>query len=203
MRAGFLLALAAPAVVTAAWFQLTDVPREVASRPPPEAALPLIGPAPRFTLTSQDGAQVSLDDFRGKVVAVTFIYTLCTATCPMLTPMLVMVQDQLGSDFGSKIVFVSVTLDPERDTPELLRLYAQAYGANPSGWAFLTGSPEAIRDLTGRYGVFAAKDASGNIDHSSLTSIVDQRGILRVQYAGVRFDPQEFRHDLLSVAKEH
>jgi protein SCO1/2 len=203
MRAGFVLALAAGAVLTAAWIRLTDMPRETASQAAPEPALPRIAPAPRFTLTSQDGAEVSLEDFRGKVVAVTFIYTLCTATCPILTPMLAMVQDQLGSDFGSKIAFVSVTLDPERDTPEVLKLYAQAYGANLGGWAFLTGSPAAIRDLTGRYGVFAAKDANGNVEHSSLTSIVDQRGILRVQYAGVRFDPQEFRHDLLSVAKEH
>jgi protein SCO1/2 len=112
------------------------------------------------------------------------------------------VQDQLGNDFGEKIRFVSITVDPERDTPEVLKEYAQAFGANLAGWSFLTGAPEAIREVTRRYGVFAAKAENGSIDHTFLTSIIDQRGILRVQYLGVRFDPEEFRRDLVSLLKE-
>jgi protein SCO1/2 len=127
---------------------------------------------------------------------------MCTATCPVLTPMMSFVQDQLGSDFGAKIAFVSITVDPERDTPEVLKEYAQAFGANLAGWTFLTGTPTAIRDITLRYGVFASKNANGDVDHTFLTSIVDPRGILRVQYLGVRFDPEEFRRDLLSLLKE-
>jgi protein SCO1/2 len=111
------------------------------------------------------------------------------------------VQDQLGANFGEKIHFVSITVDPERDTPEVLKEYAQAFGANLSGWSFLTGTPDAIRDVTRRYGIFAAKTANGSIDHTFLTSIIDQRGILRVQYLGVRFDPEEFRRDLVSLLK--
>ena len=88
---------------------------------------------------------MTLADFRGKVVAVTFIFTMCTDTCPVLTPMMSFVQDRLGADFGSKIAFVSITVDPERDTPEVLKEYAQAFGANLAGWCFLTGSPSAIR----------------------------------------------------------
>ena len=167
-----------------------------------EQQLPKIAPAPGFMLTSQDGAQISLADLRGKVVAVTFIFTLCTATCPVLTPMMSLVQGQLGPDFGSKVVFASITVDPERDTPEMLKLYAQMYGADVVGWSFLTGPPPDIQDLTRRYGVFASKQANGDIEHSFLTSIVDQRGILRVQYLGVRFDPEEFRRDLLSLLRE-
>jgi protein SCO1 len=164
--------------------------------------LPTIAPAPEFRLTSQDGAQVALADLRGKVVAVTFIYTLCTNTCPVLTPMMSFVQDQLGADFGAKIAFVSITVDPERDTPEVLKQYAQAFGANLAGWFFLTGPSDVIQDVTRRYGVFALKSANGDVDHTFLTSIVDRRGILRVQYLGVRFDPNEFRHDLLSLLQE-
>jgi protein SCO1/2 len=167
-----------------------------------EQALPKIAPAPDFALTSQDGAPVKLADYRGKVVAVTFIFTLCADTCPVLTPMMSFVQDQLGSDFGEKIRFVSITIDPERDTPEVLKDYAQAFGANLKGWAFLTGAPETIREVTRRYGVFAAKNANGGVDHTFLTSIIDQRGILRVQYLGVRFDPEEFRRDLVSLLQE-
>ena len=112
------------------------------------------------------------------------------------------VQDRLGRDFGTKIAFVSITVDPERDTPEDLKMYAQAYGANLVGWSFLTGSPDVIRDVTRRYGVYAAKTETGDVDHTFLTSIIDPKGMLRVQYLGVRFDPEEFRRDLLSLVAE-
>ena len=177
-------------------------PRAAFQQSARQQSLPKIAPAPEFTLTSQDGAQVALADFRGKVVAVAFIYTLCSTTCPVLTPMMSFVQDQLGSDFGKKIAFISITVDPERDTPEVLKEYAQAFGANFAGWAFLTGAPDAIRDVARRYGVFAAKTADGDVDHTTLTSIIDPHGILRVQYIGVRFGPDEFRRDLLSLLQE-
>jgi protein SCO1 len=195
MRAAILASVVLASVLLA---QPHDAPYEASDEPP----LPEIAPAPGFTLTSQDGARSSLADFRGKVVAVTFIYTLCTNTCAVLTPMMSFVQDRLGADFGTKIAFVSITVDPERDTPAVLKEYAQAFGANLGGWAFLTSAPEAIREVTRRYGVFAAPAGNGDVDHSFLTSIVDRRGVLRVQYIGARFDPEEFRHDLLSLMKE-
>ena len=66
-----------------------------------EQVLPKIAPAPDFALTSQDRAPVKLSDYRGRVVAVTFIFTLCADTCPVLTPMMSFVQDQLGEDCNS------------------------------------------------------------------------------------------------------
>jgi len=202
MRAVLALALAILATAMLAWAALIAVPDASGPQSSEAPPLPNIGPAPAFALTSQDGLPVRLDDFRGKVVAVNFIYTLCRTACPVLTPMQVMVQDRLGKEFGRSIAFVSITLDPEHDTPELLRLYAQAYGADLGGWTFLTGSPEDIRDLAARYGIYSREDASGALDHSLLTSLIDRRGLLRVQYLGARFDPEEFRHDLLSLAKE-
>ena len=89
------------------------------------------------------------------MVAVTFIFTRCTDTCPVLTPMMSFVQDRLGSDFGTRIVFISVTVDPEHDVPDVLKEYAEAFGANTAGWFFATGDPDSIRDITRRYGVFA------------------------------------------------
>jgi protein SCO1/2 len=178
--------------------QIHDAPQQTLQQQP----LPKIALAPEFSLTSQDGSQVTLADFRGKVVAVTFIYTLCTSTCPVLTPTMSFVQDQLGPNFGTKIAFVSITVDPERDTPEVLKEYAHAFGANLAGWAFLTGTPDAIRDVTRRYGVFASTTANGDVEHTFLTSIVDPSGMLRVQYVGVSFDPDELRRDLLSLLQE-
>jgi protein SCO1/2 len=161
--------------------------------------LPIIGSAPPFALTSQDRMPVALADLRGKVVALTFIYTGCPDICPLLTQKMVDVQDALGADFGAKIAFVSISLDPERDTPEVLKDYAQFWGANLAGWSFLTGSPEAVRDVTRRYGVFFAKKEDGSVDHTQLTTLVDGDGRMRVQYLGARFDPAEFRHDLMSL----
>jgi protein SCO1/2 len=161
--------------------------------------LPVIGPAPSFTLTSQDGKPVSLAKLRGKVVAVTFIYTECPDICPMLTQKMVQVQDELGKDFGQKIAFVSISLDPDHDTPEVLNDYAQFWGAKPEGWSFLTGSLDAVRDVTRRYGVFLSKKEDGSVEHSQLTTLVDADGQMRVQYLGARFDPAEFRRDLMSL----
>ena len=164
--------------------------------------LPVIGPAPSFTLTSQDNKPVSLADFRGKVVAVTFIYTGCPDICPLLTQKMVDVQDALGALFGDKIAFVSISLDPERDTPEVLKDYAQFWGAKPEGWSFLTGSLDAVRDVTRRYGVFFAKSEDGSVEHSQLTTLIDADGQIRLQYLGARFDPEEFRRDLMSLVGE-
>jgi protein SCO1/2 len=161
--------------------------------------LPVIGPAPSFTLTSQDGKPVSLADLRGKAVAVTFIYTECPDICPMLTQKMVQVQDELGTDFGKRIAFVSISLDPEHDTPAVLKDYSQFWGAKPEGWSFLTGSLEAVRDVTRRYGVFFSKKEDGSVEHSQLTTLVDPDGQMRVQYLGARFDPEEFRRDLMSL----
>jgi protein SCO1 len=161
-----------------------------------------IGPAPEFTLTNTDGGRLSLGDLRGKVVAVTFIYATCTDTCPLLTAKMAGMQKRLGPDFGSKVRFVSITVDPERDTPQVLGQYARNHGADPVGWAFLTGTPAEIRDVGRRYGIYAKKTERGDVDHTFLTSIVDQRGTLRVQYLGVRFDPEEFLRDLRSLLRE-
>jgi protein SCO1 len=161
--------------------------------------LPVIGPAPPFSLTSQDGEPFTLAGLRGKVVAVTFIYTGCPDICPLLTQKMVQVQDELGPDFGAKIAFVSITLDPAHDTPEVLKDYAQFWGAKPDGWSFLTGPAEAVGEVTHRYGVFVSKNEDGGVDHTQLTTIVDAEGAMRVQYLGARFDPEEFRRDLLSL----
>jgi len=161
--------------------------------------LAVLGPAPDFSLISQDGAPVSLHDYSGKVLAIAFIYTYCPDVCPMLTANMAQVQQELGGNFGKTIAFVSITVDPERDTPQVLKEYADNFGADLHGWAFLTGSPAAVREVGRRYGIFAAKSANGEINHTLLTSIVDRDGKLRVQYIGARFDLEEFRSDLLSL----
>ena len=166
------------------------------------APLSKIGPAPDFTLTNQDGKPLSLGALRGKVVAVTFIFTGCGNTCPLLTAKMVSIQKSLGTDFGPKVFFAAITVDPLADTPEVLKRYANAHGADLKGWAFLTGTPAQISDVAHRYGIYYKKQPGDDIDHTFLTSVVDQNGTLRVQYLGVRFDDQEFLKDIRSLLRE-
>jgi protein SCO1/2 len=173
----------------------------LADKPGKDAGLPRIGSAPGFTLIDQDGRRFSLSDVRGRVAVVTFIFTTCSETCPLLTAKLVGVQRKLGGE-ASKVFFTAITVDPLNDTPATLKKYAQAHSADLASFAFLTGSFEQIEDIARRYAVFRKAQANGSVDHTFLTSLIDQGGTLRVQYLGTRFDPGEFTRDIQSLLKE-
>lgn len=167
-----------------------------------QGRLPVIGAAPEFALTDQAGARVALADLQGKVLAVTFIYTACTDTCPLLTAKMAMMQRKLGADFGARVRFVSITVEPEIDTPAVLKAYADKFGADQQGWSFLTGTSEEIQEVVRRYGAFAKRVKPGDVDHIFLTSLIDRKGVMRVQYLGYRFDPAEFIRDLRALLRE-
>jgi len=164
--------------------------------------LPTVGPAPAFALTDQAGKRVALADHQGKVLAVTFIYATCKDTCPILTAKMATIQRKLGADFGSKVRFASITVEPEIDTPAVLKAYAAKFGADVAGWSFLTGSSKEIEDVVRRYGAFAKRNKAGDVDHLFLTSLIDRKGMLRVQYLGYRFDPDEMHRDLRALLSE-
>jgi protein SCO1 len=168
-----------------------------------DSQLPRIGPAPSFSLTTQDNTQLKLTDLRGKIVAVTFIFTTCKDTCPVLTAKLVGVQKKLAADVSPHVAFVAISLTPKHDTPEVLKAYANAHGADLSRWSFLTGDAKQIHALAKQIGVFVkAKKSADDVDHGFLTSIIDRAGVIRVQYLGVRFEPDEMRADLQALVQE-
>lgn len=170
--------------------------------PEPEARLPVITTAPVFELTREDGTTFGSAQMAGRVTVVSFVYTSCADICPLLTQRLAAVQDDLGADFGPEVVFVSITMDPETDRPPVLARFAADMGADPKGWAFLTGDVEAIRKVAGGFGVVFARLPDGDVTHNQLTSIVDRAGKIRVQYQGSSFDTEEFRHDLRLLLDE-
>lgn len=108
-------------------------------------------------LLDQDGREVRFytDALRGKIVLISFIYTSCTDICPILMHNLTDVQASLGDRFGKDVFFVSISVDPEDDTPEELRKYAERYGAKP-GWTFLTGPKKDVDAVIRRFGEFQA-----------------------------------------------
>jgi protein SCO1/2 len=164
-------------------------------------SLPKIGPAPAFTLTDHNSRPFSLRDVRGRVAVVTFLFTSCSDTCPVLTAKLVAIQRQLGPD-KNRVHFVGITVDPLNDTPAVLKRYGQAHSADLARFSFLTGPFERIEAVTKSYAVFFKQQAGGSVDHSFLTSIVDASGNLRVQYLGWRFDAKEFLADLHALLRE-
>jgi protein SCO1 len=167
-----------------------------------QARLATIGPAPAFSLTDQSGQRVALADLRGKVLALTFIYTTCRDTCPVLTAKMASMQGRLGADFGAKVRFVSITVEPEVDTPGVLPPHEPTHGADLAGWSFLTGDSADVQEVVRRYGAFARRARAGLVDHLFLTSLIDARGVLRVQYLGTRFSADEMLSDLRSLVRE-
>jgi protein SCO1/2 len=167
-----------------------------------QSRLPIIGSAPDFELVDQRRRPLSLIDLRGKVLVIGFIFTTCSDTCPIVTAKLAEIQRGLGADFGVRVRFLSISVDPLTDTPERLRTYAAKFGADVPGWSFLTGAPSQIDELVHRFGAYARRAESGAVDHLNLTSLVDARARLRVQYLGYRFKVGEMLTDLRALLRE-
>lgn len=133
-------------------------------------------PAPNFHLRDQNGRAVRLSDFQGKVVLIHFLYTKCQTNCSLLTRELSQVQRRISPSLAPEVVFLSITLDPRRDTPAVLRAYGRNLGADFTRWKFLTGSPSQIETVLGAYEVFHERDKTpaGEITHSNPIFLVDQ-----------------------------
>jgi protein SCO1/2 len=163
--------------------------------------LPHIGPAPTFELTAQDGETFALEKVRDRVTVVTFIFTRCKHMCPLLMAKLMEIHRQLGEE-TSEVFFVAISVDPEHDSPDVLKEYAAAYSAPSEDFAFLTGDVQTIQKVVSGYGAYFKQGADNDVDHTFLTSVVDRERTLRVQYMGWRFNPDEFLEDLRSVVQE-
>jgi protein SCO1/2 len=113
-------------------------------------------------LTTHEGRSVRFYDdlVKGRVVAINFMFTTCGDSCPIATANLVQVQRALGDRAGRDVTFLSISLDPDRDTPEVLRTYARAFGVGP-GWSFLTGKRADVERLRRALGV---RDADARLD---------------------------------------
>jgi len=166
------------------------------------AAVGEAGPAPDFALVDQDGRPVALADLRGETVLLDFIYTHCPGPCPILTGTHVAVQRALPAELAERVRFVSISLDPARDTPEVLRAYAQARGADLARWSFLTGREDVVKDVLQRYGVGATPGKNGEIDHLVITYVIDRDGRIARRFAGLEHRPETLVAALTAVATQ-
>ena len=163
-----------------------------------------IGPAPPVSLTDAAGRPFELEGLRGKAVVVSFIYTTCNGSCPATTANLVRVQKALNEAglWGKGVEFVSISLDPARDTPEVLTRYARLFGANPAAWHFLTGAPDRVAGVVAAWGMWTRTNDRGVIDHPSRVFLVDPRGHQREIYSLEFLTPAAVLQDVRSVLSE-
>lgn len=123
---------------------------------------------PNVTLTTHEGKPVRLyaDLLKGKAVAINVIYTSCTDECPLETARMAEVQRLLGTRMGKDVLFYSISIDPEHDTPAVLKAYAEKFNVGP-GWLFLTGKKEDIALVTRKLGLSRNNDAAYRDGHAS------------------------------------
>jgi protein SCO1/2 len=143
---------------------------------------------PDFALRDQRNRKVRLSEFRGRMVAIDFIYTRCPLpdVCPRLSANFARLQKR----FGKRVALLSITIDPEFDTPEVLADYSRRWGANPDNWLFLTGSSDEIRKVAENFGlVYWAEE--GMITHTAATGIIDSTGKLEALLEGSSYTSQQ------------
>ena len=160
-------------------------------------------PATDFTLTDQDGQPLTLSSLRGKVIVLDFIFTHCPGPCPLLSLKFSRLQQQLGDRLGKQVMLLSVTIDPRRDTPEVLTAYAQRYQANLAGWKFLTGTTRDILMVAATYGVDYQATMEGVVDHRLLTCVIDQTGTVVREFAGVNYPVEDLMAEIMRVIANH
>ena len=155
---------------------------------------------PDFVLMDQARRSVRLSQFRGKVIAINFIYTSCALPqfCYRSTNNFGAVERRFKKQMGRDLVLLTVTFDPARDRPERLAEYASEWDANPDAWRFLTGAPTEISRVCGMFGVDYFPD-EGLLSHSTKTVLIDRQRNLLANLEGNQFSAKQLG-DLVETA---
>lgn len=179
-------------LVIGAWYLLKEV--QATSRP--EELLADYGAVPNAELIERSGSKVSLGDLEGNIWVATFIFTRCAGTCPGMSKKMEDLQQSLRK--AGDVKLVSFTVDPDNDTPERLRSYAEGYNADAEKWLFLTGKKEQMQDLARnafKLTVEEGTDPAEPIIHSKRFVLVDKDGHIRGYYNS---DDAEAKQKLLT-----
>jgi protein SCO1 len=159
--------------------------------------------APDFSLIDQNRERVTLSQFAGKVVAVTFVYTRCPFPnfCFRLTNNFARLQKRFAREMGSELILLTITLDPVHDQPEALAEYGRTWNIDPKGWHLLTGPPAEVQKFCDRFGVAFYPD-EGQFIHSLHTLVVDRQRKLAANLEGNEFTAEELGDLVQSVLKK-
>ena len=211
----YIARIAALAMIFACMVPLSGTPRVAAHEDPPAVQsghstlataprLPLIKPAPDFTLLDTSGRSVRLSELRGHVVLISFIYTACSSACPLLTQRMALLRKRLtraGVGAG-QAEFLSITVDPSRDSSEALGRYAAHFGVASDGWRFLREEPERLQPVLAAYDEWTRAQPDGEIDHPARLYLIDRKGNIREIYSLSFFDEQQAFRDIQALLNE-
>ncbi|MBZ5617474.1 MAG: SCO family protein [Acidobacteriia bacterium] len=163
-----------------------------AAIPAPREKLAIGDAVPDFQLTDQEGRTFGAADLRGKVLAIDFIYTRCPLpdVCPRLAANFATLQRRFPQALGRDLMLLSVTVDPDFDTPAVLADYAKRWSADSRGWRFLTGD---VTKLAAQLGEVYWSD-EGSIGHNSTTSIIGRNGRLAAVVDGSAWRIDQLEH---------
>ncbi|MGO4904593.1 SCO family protein [Flavobacterium sp. W20_MBD1_R3] len=139
-----------------------------------------IGPAPQFELINQDNKKITNETYKGKVYVLEFFFSTCPTICPKMNESMLLIEKKFfgNPNFG----IVSITIDPEHDTAEVLKEHAEFLGVKSSNWNFLTGDKAYIFNLANKgFNLYAGenKNVEGGFEHSGLFALVDKNGNIR------------------------
>ena len=144
------------------------------------ADLVKVGPAPKFELSNQDNIKISDKSYVGKVYVVEFFFSTCPTICKVMNKNMVQIQDKFfgNPNFG----IASISINPEFDTPKVLKNHAKLIGATADNWHFLTGDKKYIYDLSNKgFNLYSGENPkiSGGFEHSGLFALIDKKGFIR------------------------
>lgn len=160
---------------------------------------------PDISLEALDGSAFPLTNEKKNLRLVELIYTRCPDVCPTTTVRMVQLQKRLMEEnlMGNGIEFLTVTIDPVNDTPEVLRTYAKNIGIDPKGWTILRGDEETIKTVTRSLGFFANRTEDGFISHTTSTYLVDENNVVLRKFGmGEDFDPDEIYEELINLKQK-
>jgi protein SCO1/2 len=156
---------------------------------------------PPFTLIDQEGNPFNAENrLRGKIVAINFIYTTCSDVCPLFTVEFARLQQALRSQTQLDSFLVSITTDPEIDSPKVLKAYARRFGVDFQNWAFLTGDESRLKDVWKGFGVQVIRRGRGLVQHTNLTTLIDPDGIRRINFLGPQWQSTVFLKDMRALS---
>jgi len=154
---------------------------------------------PDFTLIDQDRKPFQFTSARGKIVLATFIFTSCPDVCPLLTAKFADIQSALREQRLGDFLLLSITTDPAHDTPTVLKSYAERFKADSQHWLFLTGSERDLAKVWRGFDVTVRQGADGQIQHTALTTLIDRRGIRRIDYYTDKWQEKEILRDIAAL----
>ena len=155
-----------------------------------------------FVLTDQNGKRLEFRKLRGKPVVLNFMYTSCPDVCALLTASLKIVREHMNPAEAKAIRFLSITTDPEVDTPKVLKAYSRRHQAEGAHWSWLTGEAQELAPVWQAFGVSVRRLARGLIEHTTLTVVADAAGHMRFAYFGSAPDPDVLLKDLRALKKD-